>query len=182
MQCSHGSRSSGPAHNTHRGHTTHPPGTMAKNMKQKREAQKLAAEEKRKQLAAAAEEKALKLAAEAAPAGEVSAALRALKWDTGAAAALAPPIARTLWETIEDTVVDDDAPTQGMIDDDEDDAPLISAEDAALRALKKGQQKALIMDTEVSGEDGQVQSPDTQSSEECPPPLPTTTPTSRSSL
>ena len=163
--------------------TTHPPGTMAKNMKQKREALKLAAEEKRKQLEAAAEEKALKLAAEAAPVGEVSAALRALRWDTGAAAALAPPIARTLWETIEDTVVDDDAPTQGMIDDDdEDDAPLLSAEDAALRALKKGQQKALIMDTEVSGEDGQVQSPDTQSSEECPPPLPTTTPTSRSSL
>ena len=164
--------------------TTHPPGTMAKNMKQKREAQKLAAEEKRKQLEAAAEEKALKLAAEAAPVGEVSAALRALRWDTGAAAALAPPIARTLWDTvsIEDTVVDDDAPTQGMIDDDGDDAPLISAEDAALRALKKGQQKALIMDTEVSGEDGQVHSPDTQSSEECPPPLPTTTPTSRSSL
>ena len=167
--------------------TTHPPGTMAKNMKQKREAQKLAAEEKRKQLAAAAEEKALKLAAEAAPVGEAAAALRALQWDTNAAAVLAPPEASTLWEriSIQDTVVDDDAPTQGMIDSDGDDAPLISKEAAALRArLKKGQQKMPIFmdDTDVSGQDGQLHSPGTQSSEECPPPLPTTTPTSRSSL
>ena len=104
--------------------TTHPPGTMAKNMKQKRAAQKATAAAEEQALKLAAEQKALKLAAEAAPVGEAAAALRALQWDTNAAAVLAPPEASTLWEriSIQDTVVDDDEPTQKMIDSDGDDA------------------------------------------------------------
>ena len=138
--------------------TTHPPGTMVqKTMPQKR-AKKAAAEAR---AASAAEHKALKIAAEASPPGGAKAAAPG---GAEAAAALAPTIA--VDDTAVDPVDEDEAPLTLLDGAKDDNAPLL----------------APAMDTDESGEDGQQQSPETQAPEACPPPLPTTTPTSRSSL
>jgi hypothetical protein len=184
------------AHNTHRGR--HPPstGTMTPKLNNKKDKQLKAAAE-----AAAAEKKALDKAAQGAPrVAEAAAAHGAPVGEGGAAAA---PAALAPTSAVEDTVVD-------QVDESQDDKPLseltvaptgdvdteVSGEDGQQQESPETQapdgqqqespeslyQRAQQESPETQAPEAQQQSPETQAQEACPPPLPTTTPTSRSSL
>jgi hypothetical protein len=195
------------AHNTHRGR--HPPstGTMTPKLNNKKDKQLKAAAE-----AAAAEKKALDKAAQGAPrVAEAAAAHGAPVGEGGAAAApaaLAPTSAveDTVVDHVDESQDDkplseltvDDTPTGDAVfplilpphdtevsgeDGQQQESPETQAPDGQQQESPESlYQRAQQEEPWTQAPEAQQQPPETQAQKACPPPLPTTTPTSRSSL